>query len=305
MASIIPEALRPLFVPGRARRGARILLVSVVLCGVGCSSTTFLYNRLDFLLPWYLGRYVDLDREQADWFDGRIERFLSWHRCTELPRYAAFLKRLEADLDAPLTPDLLEARVDDLETAWYRLRDPALDELLALGARLEAAQIDDFLAALRKRQGKYEDKYLERSEETFREDARENLEELLEDYLGRLTGAQRQRVARTAAELTRSDAIWLDERRTWIDRLESHLQREPGWQERIRTMIITWEAQLDDRALAVYDRNTALVQDAIVDIVNARSEGQDRRLRRRLRDLREDAQGLSADAPAGACAQVR
>jgi hypothetical protein len=30
-----------------------------------CSSTTFFYNRLDIILPWYLERYVDLDREQS------------------------------------------------------------------------------------------------------------------------------------------------------------------------------------------------------------------------------------------------
>lgn len=284
----------------------RAVLLAVVVLGLGaCSSTTFLYNRLDFILPWYLGRYVDLDAPQADWFDGRIEAVLAWHRCRELPRYVEILETLEADLETPASLEVLQARTDTLEDAWYRLRDPALEELLDLGARLDEEQIDEFLGSLRKRQAKYERKYLRRSEEEFREDATDNLQDLLSDYLGRLTAQQRAQVEETVAELTRSDSIWLDERRAWIDAMERLLRREEGWQDRIRATIYSWEDELDGDALAVYDRNTLLVQVMFVDVLNARSERQDRRLRRRLTDLREDLLLLHEDTPAGACPQLR
>ena len=39
---------------------SRIGLIFVLSLLGACSSTTFLYNRLDFLLPWYLGDYADL-----------------------------------------------------------------------------------------------------------------------------------------------------------------------------------------------------------------------------------------------------
>jgi hypothetical protein len=56
------------------------------------------------------------------------------------------------------------AVTDEFEDAWYRVRDRALEELLVLGATLSDAQIDEFIAALDKRQRKYERKYLGRSD---------------------------------------------------------------------------------------------------------------------------------------------
>ena len=119
---------------------------------------------------------------------------------------------------------------------------------------------------------------------------------MLEDYLGRLSRAQEERVQQTAAKLARTDREWLDERAAWVDELERLLQREPGWQAAIRSTIRNWEAQLDETTLAVYDRNTLLVQELIVAVVNERTERQDRRLRNRLGDLRDDFSDLNGQA---------
>jgi hypothetical protein len=281
----------------RSRWIVRLLLPSLLAAALGgCSGTKFAYNRLDFLLPWYLGRYVDLSGEQADWLDVRIERLLAWHRAEELPRYVAFLDALQRDLDRPLTITQLRDYTDTLELAWYRIRDPGLEELLVLGERLTQEQLDGFIGELRKRQRKYERKYLQRSDEEFRDDAADNLRDMLEDYLGPLSTEQDERVRRTAATLARTDSEWLDERAAWVDEMERLLQREPGWQAAIRSTIRNWEAELDETTLAVYDRNTLLVQELIVAVVNERTESQDRRLRGRLRDLRDDFSDLNGQA---------
>ncbi len=276
------------------RPGAlKFLLLSLVLTLTGCSSTTFFYNRLDFILPWYLGRYVDLTSEQSDWFDGQVDDLLAWHRSEELPRYIAILESMEQDLDTTLTLERLQEQSDVLEEAWYRLRAPALEILLELGARLDDEQIDEFIVSLNKRQRKYERKYLRRSDEEFREDATDNIEDFLSDFMGRLTSDQRDRIERTVADLTRSDATWLKERAEWIAVMECLLERGPGWQNEIRTTIQEWEDELDADAMAIYDRNTLLVQELTVEMVNQRTERQDRRLRRRLASLREDLESLT------------
>lgn len=272
---------------------ARLLLTALlVLVLGGCSSTKFAYNRLDFFLPWYLGRYVDLDDEQADWFDTRIESLLAWHRAEELPRYVTFLYRLENDLGRPVTLAAVQDWTDTLELAWYRLRDPGLEELLTLGDRLTDEQIAEFITSLRKRQRKYEKKYLGRSDEEFRDDAADDLRDSFEDYLGRLSPQQDESVRRTVDALARTDSEWLDERAAWIDKMERLLRREPGWQAAIRSTIRNWEAQLDESTLAVYDRNTRLVQELVVEVLNARTERQSERLLRRLEDFREDFSDL-------------
>ena len=61
------------------------LLAALLLTLVGCSSTTFVYNRLNLIIPWYVGKYVDLSRDQKKVLDAELQPFLQWHRHEELP----------------------------------------------------------------------------------------------------------------------------------------------------------------------------------------------------------------------------
>jgi hypothetical protein len=264
--------------------------------GIGlaaCSGTTFVYNRLDFIVPWYLGRYVDLDASQSDLVDVRLAPLLEWHRRNELPRYAAFLEDLERDLNDPISLEQVKDYADRVEQAWFRLRDPGLEQLLVLGEQLSDEQLDDFIAVVDKQQRKYERKYLARDEEEYREDALESLEDSFEDYLGRLTQEQRERLSLAVAQLWRSDTVWLSERSKWTAALETALERKPGWQAGVTAIVRDWEAQLDAEVAALYDHNRDLVQAALVDVVNSRTARQDKRLRKELTHLHEDLVVLS------------
>ncbi|MEM1403864.1 MAG: DUF6279 family lipoprotein [Pseudomonadota bacterium] len=269
-----------------------LLLVTLVLAG--CGSNRFIYNRLDFILPWYLGRYVDLDREQSRAFDTQMEALLRWHRYEELPEYTALLDGFEAALDAPLTADYLQSFSDDLELAWLRIRDRGLEELLALGNTLSEDQIAEFVESLDDRQEEYEEKYLPRSDKEYREEAQESMEDSLEDFVGRLRRDQKDRLQEAVVQLTRSDTFWLKERADWVRSIEGELARDPGWQDRVRDMIVNWESRLQPDVMAVYDHNTATVLQAVADVLNTRSEKQDKRLRREINDLREDVLALSS-----------
>jgi hypothetical protein len=276
MASTIPRPLRALL--------AGLLLGALL---AGCSGRAFFYNRLDVILPWYLERYVDLDPAQADAFDLQVDALLTWHRREELPRYLALVDAAEVRLEPPVSAADVVAVTDDLEAAWYRLRDRALEELLVLGATLSDAQIGEFLASLDKRQRKYERKYLGRSDAEYREDAEDNLRDLLEDFLGPLTRQQQQRLADAAGALRRSDSAWLSERARWTAMLRRELLREPGWQRRLREEIYAWEERLPAAVADLYEHNTQVVQAAMADVLDARSERQAARLARELEGWRE------------------
>ncbi|EED32080.1 lipoprotein, putative [gamma proteobacterium NOR5-3] len=277
---------------GLQRPWRRHLLWPLLLLLSACSSTTFVYNRLDFILPWYLDRYVDLDRTQSEQLDVELGELLQWHRSEELPGYLNFLndlaEDLHGDLASPLTVARLQSYADRAEQAWFRVRDPGLELLLRLGDDLSQEQIDDFIAVMDKKQSKYERKYLDRDDEEVVEDAFESLEETLEDYLGRLDESQLQRLRVAAGALLRSDAIWLRERSAWTAELAEALQRKAGWQQRVRGIVRDWEARLDPEVQAIYDHNTTVVQAAIVDVVNSRSDKQDSRLRKKIDGFRDD-----------------
>lgn len=268
-----------------------VLLCSLVFLGA-CSSTTFFYNRLDFILPWYLDDYVELDREQKKYLDSLLSPFLAWHRSEELPRYVEILQSIESSLDRRLAGDDVAAISLRFEQAWLRLQDEFLDWLLELGASLSDEQIESFLAQLWEKQEDYEDEYLDRPDKEFREDSYEGLRDSLQDYLGRLDKDQREVLRVASAQLIRSDSIWLTERAAWLRRLEIMLQREPGWEQQIREAVARRDEHISEQYLQTYEHNLGVVHHAIAVALNSRSDKQDRHLRRELSGLKEDLQTL-------------
>jgi len=271
---------------------AALALACCLLLGA-CSSTTFFYNRLDFLVPWYVDDYVDLDREQNAYLDRQLEPFLAWHRYRELPRYAQLLAQLRELLEEPVELSGLEQFTRHVEDAVDRVQMRSLDWMLPLGRRLSDAQIEEFMASLEETQRDYEEEYLERDEDTFRDDSYERLLDRCEDYLGRLTRAQKQTLRAAVADLRRSDRVWLEERQQWIHRLRNLLRREPGWRDGVREALATRWQSSSPAYQRMYQDNLAQIQSALVVVLNQRTERQDRTLRRRLGELEQDLLALS------------
>ena len=272
----------------------KTLLAGVLLTLVGCSSTTFFYNRLDFIVPWYVGKYVDLTRDQKKFLDQQLAPFLYWHRSEELPLYLDILTEIEQALEDEVDREQVAAIARSFEDAWLRVEMRGLEWMLALGEQLSREQMEAFVATLREKQLEYEEEYLPRSEEEYREDAYENLEDATQDFLGRLDWGQRGILEEAAQQLQRSDAIWLQERARWIDRMEEILQREEGWQQAMRDALANREQTTSQEYLAVYEHNSQTIYAALAKLANSRSDKQDKRLRKRLDDLREDIESLIA-----------
>lgn len=265
----------------------------------GCSSTRFAYNRLDFLVPWYLGDYVSLDRDQGRLLKAELQPFLAWHRQQELPRYIALLDRIEGKLDRELTAGDMQILTAEAELAIYRLQDRGLDWLLALGEDLRDEQMAEFIAALQEQQSEYEEKYLERDDADYRSDACERLQDNARKYMGRLQREQKAALRDSCAEMRRSDSLWLEARAQWIARLERILQREPGWQEDLRRALAQRSETVSADYRSTYDHNAEVIQLALAGLLNSRSERQDAHLRRELGKLRRDLAALAEQAEPG------
>ena len=130
----------------------RLTTVAVLALFISaCSSTTFFYNRLDFLIPWYLDRYVDLDREQDRFLDRQLAPFLAWHREEELPRYLTLLEETEQALDEPVTAQMIEDLSLSVEAAYERVEVRGLEWMISLGEQLSDEQLAEFIDELRER----------------------------------------------------------------------------------------------------------------------------------------------------------
>ena len=273
---------------GRCRWFPVLLLVFLT----ACSSTTFVYNRLDFLLPWYLGDYVELEREQKKQLGSLLDPFLQWHRAEELPQYLQLLQEAESKLDGPLTAADIESISLSFEAAWLRLESRALEWLMELGEELSDEQIAGFITELRDKQSEYEEKYLTRTDEEYHEEAYENLRDSLQDYMGRLDSEQRELLRDSSLELLRSDGVWLTERAAWIDMLERVLRREPGWQQALREAIASRDDTVSAAYRDTYAHNAGVIYATLAEVINSRSEKQDRRLRSEIGGLERDLETL-------------
>jgi hypothetical protein len=274
------------------RRSTRIALILSLLLLGACSSTTFVYNRLDFLLPWYLGDYVDLDRSQKSYLDELLQPYLQWHRMEELPLYLELLDQIDESLNRTVEAQDIADLSLAFEEAWRRLEREGRKWVLDLGASLSDEQIAEFLQELENTQLEYEEKYLKRDEKTFRQDSYDSLSDSMQDYLGKLDATQKRVLKNTSDSMQRSDYAWLEERSLWLLKMEAILQREPGWQQRLSEAIDAREQNHSPAYRQVYEHNMMEIYIALAAVLNSRSEKQDRRLRKKLAGFREDLHTL-------------
>ena len=90
---------------------------------------------------------------------------------------------------------------------------------------------------LKQRQQEYEEEYLARSDEEFYQESYDNLLDSVQDYLGSLSEQQREMLRNGSRRLLRFDHAWLQGRADWLQQLAVLLQRQPGWQEKIRAQV--------------------------------------------------------------------
>jgi hypothetical protein len=259
----------------------------------GCTAT-FTYNRLDWLIPWYVDGYVDLSREQRRILEDKLEPLLKWHREEELVRYAAVLERIERELGSPVTASAVQAWIDDITAALERTETSMLSLALDFSETLSEEQMAEFAANLWQRQRDYEEEFLGRSEEEYRRDSYDSLADFLRRFTGPLQSAQKERLEAAAGSLLRFDSAWLEERALWLKTLEPLLQREPGWQQRVQAAYAARKDQRTPRYREYLAHNLGVISAALADVLNQLDSKQRKAMAREFDDLRSRLRELAA-----------
>jgi hypothetical protein len=259
----------------------------------GCTAT-FTYNRLDWLIPWYVDGYVDLNREQRRILEDQLEPLLKWHREEELVRYAAVLERIERELGSPVTASAVQAWIDEITAALERTETSMLSLALDFSETLSDEQMAEFAANLWQRQRDYEEEFLGRSEEEYRRDSYDSLADFLRRFTGPLQSAQKERLQAAAGSLLRFDSAWLEERALWLKTLEPLLQREAGWQQRVQAAYAARKDQRTPRYREYLAHNLGVISAALADVLNQLDSKQRKAMAREFDDLRSRLRELAA-----------
>ncbi|REJ66779.1 MAG: hypothetical protein DWQ28_07455 [Proteobacteria bacterium] len=275
------------------------LLLLLVTTVVGCSANRLLYNRADTFIRWAADDYVTLNREQQAAFDQRLDDFLAWHRSEELPRYREFIVTSLGTLEDGVTLDEAVAISEEIDLAADRFQGQFIELLLATAEDLSDEQIQDFLAELERNQAEYADERLVRDAETYYADSVKTMKDLVKRLIGRLNRDQRAEIEQRSMDLTRLDGLWHDDRARWGRALRVILEaKAPGWQAEIRKLGETRSEARIPEYVAGIEHNGDVILALLVDIINSRTERQDRRMRRFLEGLVDDIDALTAASDA-------
>ena len=266
------------------------LLFSLIFL-VGCSTTTFVYNRIDFLLPWYLESYVDLNREQKQDLKELLIPFFKWHREEELPNYLAIIEDLELTLDASIEFESIAEITNDVEESWFRLEDRMLLWAIPMTRDLSEQQINGFIKSMQTKTEQSENEYLSRNLQTYQNDNYKRLRKNLRRFMGSLNKDQLDLISAASKKMIRVDGQWIDNRKALIEKLKVILEREDGWELTLEN-ITHRDDLVAQNYRKTYAHNISVSQNLLVEVLNSRTDKQDKKLRSQLLKYRKDIERL-------------
>ena len=266
-------------------------LILVLFVG-GCSSITFIYNQFDNLFPWYLQSYVDLDRDQKKYLDELLTPFFQWHRVEEMPKYAQIIGDLELAINDEIDIESIALITHNVEESWFRLEDQMIMWATPLARELSDEQINKFIQVLKTKTTQSEKKLLARNDQVYQSDSYKSLRKNLRRFMGSLTKDQLDLVKITSQEMRRVDAERIQSRKAFNEKLSLILQREQGWEERLKKITHNDELVAENYQ-STYAFNTDLIQQLLVAILNSRNDKQDKKLRTQLSRYKADINSLN------------
>lgn len=291
----------PLFsFPGFAPRAALVLLCVALALG-GCS-LRFAYSQLDWLVPWYVRDYVTLDAGQRSALDARLAARLDWHCRAHVPEYAATLREARALL-ARDTVDAVElAPFLARGEAWWAEVLAALEpDARVLLASLASEQVDELQQAFARGEREARDEFLAGSDAAQDAARIKRMEKRLQRWFGRMTPAQRERIAAWSAELSPTTAAWLAERTRWQGALLEALQvraDDAAFAARIAPLFAPQQAHWPPAYRDGVARNRALTLALLADVFKLAPAAQRQHLDRELDALAAQFESLACAAPA-------
>lgn len=203
--------------------GAALLFVATGL--VSCSSG-FVYQNLDWVIPWYLDDYVELNEQQQAQFDTVIEQALAWHKTEELPRYHQYLETVYLKLDQPLSEEDMAGIQTFASASFSSIQQRIVPELLPLSKTLDADQQADIWDELTKKQTEYEEEFLSRTDAEYVEELNEKYTKFLERFLGTLSEEQASIIAARVETIIRADDLWLRARQAWLNTIKREYEAQ-------------------------------------------------------------------------------
>lgn len=263
----------------------------------GCSST-FAYNNLDWLLYWYLDDYVELENDQKQLFDTKLETWLAWHRQQELTKYKKQFSQLQGRLaQGPLTQQDWLEQFDLALSHWYELRQEIGPELIEFSVQLSDQQITGLFEELEKSNLEREEERADTSEQERLEDQIEDTQDRFKNYVGRLTKTQKTLIAEYAPQFRSNFDNWMMYRRSIqgaAQELMMSRHKNPQYSQQLAEILFQPETYQSQEYLKVSEHNRILFAKLLAELHPTLTAKQNKKLIAKITDFIDDLDSLIA-----------
>jgi len=179
----------------------RVLILYFIFFLISGCTVRLIYNHLNWIIPWYISDYIDLDDSQNSLLDKKLFAQLKWHRMTQLRSYSAFLRELKIKVNNGLTYEDMDRGHSQMRKFWQDLIAHISPDVAEILSTATDGQINEFLENLKKRNEKYKERYIDPTEEERREKKVARMNRFLDFCMGGVNEEQEKIVDQWSRQL--------------------------------------------------------------------------------------------------------
>lgn len=276
------------------RRTKALLIVvalAMALVLAACNRIDLAYRNLDRLVPWSLGDYLDMNREQKRLLDERLKEQLAWHCRTQLPGYLDWLDRVQSMVaNDSVTDNTLQQRTAEARQAIGRVAEQITPSATELLRGMSDAQVAEMRQAFRQDIDKRRQAYAETPLPKQVAQRATRMEKRLEPWLGELTPEQRLRVMSWSQALGDQNRSAIANRAHWQQQLALAMEQRasPGFEPRLAQLLQRKESLWTPEYRQAFQNSEQQARSLLVDLMKQSSPAQRQFLQQKLNKVRTD-----------------
>lgn len=286
-----PAVAPPLPEAGRTRRLRGLLLAVFVAATLSACTAGFVYDRVHWLVSWYVNGLVSLDDAQERQLREMVNRTMTWHRATQLPKYIGLLEELDREKDGPVTPQDFERHYRET-LVWM---DDFLRYVVPDASRLLATLTPEQVSELQENMAEdNEDTWEEYGGDTAEKRQKRRVRSalrVLQRFTGSLTAEQRADVGTQLATMHDVSEQWMERRRHWQARFIEILRSPPpgaGFEAALLDLAVNPNQFDPPEYRAHVEANRRVTMTMLANLVNSLDARQRERLGRKLQEFEDD-----------------
>lgn len=275
-------------------------LVLLILFTLSACSTKMAYNFLDWAIEWKVQRLVKLHGEQKILTKKAIKDFHHWHRTTQLPQYADYLRQLQARLnDGPISAKEIHAETDKIQLLVDQSIEKVLPDSVDVLATLSEEQVKELLNSVAEEREEYKEEYLDISDSKRQKKYYKQFLKHAQNWLGSLSKEQKAKVQVWSNELEAFEELNFQQQKIWEEKLAAILANRENKAELLKELkglmfhrTDDWQPELEE----ILDRNQEMTYELIAELLNGMNEKQREHMNRKLDDYVKTFSELAGEA---------